>query len=342
MQMSKKAKAGLSINCASSARFVLSKEEEEAAAALERYNPSNRLLTREFVEKVLSQLCGYGLVIGSLDTYQIAFVHKSVYRKDIAPPASVVSEYLQKTGLVSVPATATLEPPLGTFRRGGEPVLFTQTYETMEFVGDGWIGAIIGEYVFNRFPDQSEKFYHNLKQHIVCKDGLSKLSASLGFGEYALLSPQAEELLTRKNPTLLEDIFEAFCCAVVTDLGVDVLRIIVKNLIESTIDFREAIINDNNYKDVLKRVCREHGWSSAIVYVDLGNNNKVGAKKEYSVGIKLIPEALAAGVNGKTGFVDKDAVTFWATGTGPVKKKAQQAAAFNALKALDLARSLMV
>ena len=131
----------------------------------------------------------------------------------------------------------------------------------MEFVGDGWIGGIIGQYVRSRFPGQSEKFYHNLKQHIVSKDGLCRLSARLGFGEYALLSAAAEDLLTRKNPSLLEDMFEAFTCAVVEDLGIDVMQIMIKNIIESTIDFREAIINDSNYKDILKRICRENAWS---------------------------------------------------------------------------------
>lgn len=308
---------------------------------LERFNPNNKLLTRENIESILSKLCGYGVRIGSLETYQLAFVHKSVYRKDISPPIVVVEEFMRKTGLSVVPPNPPL--PIATFRTStasttkSAPVIFTNTYEAFEFVGDGWINAVIGQYVKSRFPDQSEAFYHNLKKFVVCKDGLARLSARLQFGQYILLSPQAEELLTRSNPSLLEDVFEAFCCAVVEDLGVSVLRVIVKNLIESTIDFRDAIINDDNYKDILKRVCRENGWSNTAQYVDLCDNGKIGAQKEYSVGIRLIPEASACGVKGKTGFIGSEQVMLWATGTGPIKKKAQQAAAYNALKSLELA-----
>jgi len=319
---------------------MLSSSSSEEDLALETYNPNNRLLTREFVEKTLSKLCGYGIRIGSLELYQLAFVHKSVYRKDISPPLSVVEDYLKRSGLDRVPDNPPL--PIATFRGGGSsptksrPVIFTDNYEAIEFVGDGWIGAVIGQYVKSRFPQQSEGFYHNLKKYIVCKDGLSTLSGRLGFGDYALLSPQAEDLLTRNNPGLLEDMFEAFCCSLVEDLGVGVLRVIVKNLIESTVDFRDAIINDTNYKDILKRICRENGWSFPV-YIELGDNGKIGAKKEYSVGIKMVPEASALGIRGKMGFTLKGEVCdLWSTGSGPVKKKAQQSAAFNALKCLEI------
>jgi len=316
---------------------------------LESYNPSNRLLTRKFIEGVLSHLCGYGIRIGSLETYQLAFVHKSVYRKDISPPESVVKQYLDKTKQRHVPIEC--EPPLGTFRHAADsierpthskPLIFTDTYEATEFAGDGWINCIIGQYVKCRFPRQTEGFYTKLKQHVVSKTGLdgmhglSKIGGHLGFGEYALLSPRAEEIMTRQNHGLLEDIFEAFCCAVVEDLGVGVLRVVVKNVIESTIDFRSAIINNTNYKDVLKRLCKENEWPNPC-YIDLGDNGKAGPKKEYSVGISMLKDVAKVGVKMRSGFDAKGKKhELWSTGTAPVKKKAQQNAAYNALKCLEV------
>lgn len=303
---------------------------------LELFNPNNQLVTREFVESTLSRMCGYGVKIGNLALYQQCFVHKSVYRKDISPPASVVEEYLRRTRQECVPDAPGL--PLGTWRRGGEPVVFTETYEDIEFVGDGWIGAVIGQYARNRFPQQSEEFYHNIKKHIVSKDGLSRLSGSLGFGAYALLSPQAEDLLSRANPSLLEDMFEAFCCAVVDDLGVGVLKVAIKNLIESSIDLRDVIINEDNYKDVLKRLCRENAWA-APAYLDMGDNGRMGDQKEYSSGVVMIPDVAALGVKVRNGFdVERGAMCdLWSIGTGITKKKAQMSAAFNALKCLEIA-----
>lgn len=306
---------------------------------LELFNPNNQLLTREFVESTLSKLCGYGVKIGAnrLPQYQQCFVHKSVYRKDISPPTSVVDEYLRRTGRKNI-EDIPLRPgiPLGTWN-GGAPVVFTENYEDIEFVGDGWIGAVIGQYARNRFPQQSEEFYHNIKKHIVSKDGLSRLSKILGFGSYALLSPQAEDLLTRNNPSLLEDMFEAFCCAVVDDLGVGVLKVAIKNLIESSIDFRDVIINEDNYKDVLKRLCRENGWNQPG-YLDLGDNGRIGDKREYSCGVLMIPEVEKLGVRSRNGFNPKgELCDLWSTGSGITKKKAQMNAAFNALKCLEVA-----
>jgi dsRNA-specific ribonuclease len=318
-----------------------SSRDLELSEALAGYNPSNQLLTRQFVEQTLSRLCGYTVRIGSLDKYQLAFVHKSVYRKDIAPPPQVISDYLKQTSQNSVPLNP--PPPIGTFRRFDEtstkshPLIFTDTYEAMEFVGDGWVNAVVGQYVKRRFPCQSEGFYSKMKSHVICKDGLSKISRHLGFGAYALLSPEAEQLLTRNNPSLLEDMFEAFCDAVFEDQGIGMLQTIMKNLIECVIDFRAVIINDSNYKDVFKRSCKELGWSHPK-YIDLGDNGLIGAKREYSVGIELIPEAIERGIRGRTTFDQSNKeIECMALGSGITKKKAQQAAALNALRHLETA-----
>lgn len=304
------------------------------------YNPSNKMITRQFIEKTLSNLCGYSVKIGNLEKYQLAFVHKSVYRKNIAPPDKVIQDYLKATNSTAVPDNPPL--PIGTFRPDesgfkSRPLVFTDTYETMEFCGDGWIGAVVGQYIKHRFPCQSEGFYSKLKSHIVCKDGLSKVSRHLGFGEYALISSETEQLIGRNNLSLLEDIFEAFCDALVEDLGVGLLRVVIKNLIESVIDFRDAIINDSNFKDVFKRVCKHQGWSLPQ-YVDLGDNGLIGTKKEYSVGILMIPDLTSVGVRSRSAInSDNKPVDCVAIGSGATKKKAQQSAALNAMRHIETA-----
>ena len=311
--------------------FNEKKKSTDGTTSVNAYNPSNKFVTRCFVEATLSKWCGYSVRINNLDKYQLAFIHKSVYRKNIAPPDDVVAEYLSKTSTSVVPSPPPI--PIGTYRGPSVSVVFTDTYEASEWSGDGWIGAVVGQYIKNRFPNQSEGFYTKMKSHVVCKDGLSKISRHLGFGDYALLSCEAEQLLTRENPSLLEDMFEAFCDAIIEDQGVGMLRVVVKNLIESgVIDFRPAIINDSNYKDVLKRVCREQGWTHPK-YIDLGDNGLMGAKREYSVAIEKIPES---GLRPRTAYdMQNKPLECVALGSGSTKKKAQQAAALNALKLLE-------
>lgn len=304
------------------------------------YNPTNKLITSQFIEGVISALCGYTVRIGNLSRYQLAFVHKSVYQKDIAPHQEVVDKYLQITNSQFIPNPPPV--PIATFRPSdnnpniSRPLVFTDTYEAMEFSGDGWVNAIIGQYVTSRFPGQSESFYHRMKSFVVCKDGLSKIGMELGFGEYALVSQDFESLISRKNPSLIEDIVEAFCEAVVQDLGIGMLRVMLKNLIEKTVDFRTAIINDTNYKDVFKRKCKELEWSKPV-YVDLGDNGMVGTKKEFTIGIKHDPSYPH---RSKTAYDAKgNCHECLAIGNGPTKKKAEQSAALNAISVLSLARS---
>lgn len=283
------------------------------------------------------KLFRYGIRIGDLNKYQLAFVHKSVYMKDISPPVDVVQTFLEQSGLNVVPNPPPV--PIATFRSDpagsnplkSKPLIFTDTYEAMEFSGDGWVGAVVGQYVKNRFPRQSEGFYTRMKHLVVCKDGLSKISQFLGFEHYALLSDSAEQLLTRTNPSLLEDIFEAFCDAIVEDQGVGMLRVVIKNLTEAVIDFRLAIINDTNFKDVYKRCCRENDWPTPV-YIDLGDNGLIGSKKEYCVGIRYHDKAAQAGIRPKQTITPQhQPVECISIGSGATKKKAQQAAALNAM-----------
>lgn len=311
------------------------KRSRTKTAQQQSYNPANKPVTRNFLEETISKLCGYSVKIRSVENYQLAFVHKSVYRKNLAPSAEIISQYLKSARQKSVPYPAPY--PVAMYRPDQPTVIFTDTYEAIEWAGDRWIDATVAQYLIKRFPRQNEGFYSNLKKHVVCKDGLAKIAKHLGFGEYALLSIEAEEFLTRENLSLLEDMFEAFCFCIVEDLGVGMLQVVIKNLIETVMDFRPVIINDTNYKEVYRRACHERGWD-APEYLDLGDNGQIGSKKEYSAAILATPQTREAGLKTQE-TLGRDGKKFEciSIGAGVTKKKAQAAAALNAYKSLELA-----
>lgn len=307
----------------------------------EDYNPENRLLTRRFVEATLTRLCGFHVAVGDLAVYQTAFVHKSVYRRNLAPPPDVVAAYLARTGRARVPSDP--EPPVGTFVpcQGAEPtqsapVRFAETYEAMEFVGDREIEAAVAQYVYQRYPRRPERFYHRLKKHVVRGQSLGRLGETLGFGRWVLLSPHAEEALTRANEALLEDVFEAWCCAVVLDQGTTVMRQMLRNVVEATIDLREAIINNDDYKDALARACSSRGWPRPQ-YLYLGDNGCGGPERRHTYAVVWFPEC---------GLEPQRAVDragqqhpVWATASHHKKRRAQQHAAYNAMLRLETPRT---
>lgn len=257
------------------------------------YNPNNRLLEKSFVENVIGKFCGTEIKIYDLRKYQLAFVHKSVKFRDISPPTDEVIKEVAKAQLRNQSIESVLKR-YGTWNNG-EPMIFTQDYEHIEFVGDGWIGSIVGDYLYSLFPRQDEGFYTKIKQRIVCTGGLASISQHIGFEKYLLLSTRNEQLYGRTNPTYLEDVFEAFCAAIKQDLGIQMLTLFLKNVIESAMDFEYFITNDTNYKDRLMRFFQSNGWGQAN-YCDIMEEGQKH-NKIYTVGIAWFPELNETEIN---------------------------------------------
>jgi ribonuclease-3 len=302
----------------------ISVEENEKSEYKREWNVYNKILTREFVEDLLRRITGCQITIGNLDLYQQAFVHNSVYKKDLSPSREYLAKKLRKSDKfekVSVPTY-----------NGGKPLVFTRSYEALEFMGDGWIGCIVGDYLYHRFINQNEGFLTKLKNKLVKCEQLAEFASHLGLGEYILLSYKVEMAEGRKNSSILEDVFEAFCGAIQQDLGLPVLQIFVKNLIELTINFDELIRNDDNYKDILLRYFQKNGWGNptySVVKVDGPSN-----KRLYTVGVDYFEILGRHGINP---MIDMgEGKKFMALGMEKTKKKAEQKAAKQVLDFLDL------
>lgn len=248
------------------------------------WNPNNQLLDRTFVESVIKRFCGTYIRIYDLRKYQLAFVHKSVKKRDISPHTNEVLDEIAKAKVHNQPIEPILEK-YGTWNNG-EPVIFTQDYEQIEFVGDGWIGSIVGDYLYSLFPRQGEGFYTMLKQNIVCSEGLAALSTHIGFNKYLLLSTRNEQRYGRNNQSYLEDVFEAFCGAIKQDLGIQMLTLFLKNAIESAMDFEYFITTDTNFKDTLMRFFQSNGWGQPK-YPDVCEEG-VSHHKIYTSGVAWI------------------------------------------------------
>lgn len=136
-----------------------------------------------------------------------------------------------------------------------------KSYETLEFIGDAFIDAIVAEYLYSRFPNRNEGFLTKLKTRLTRSETFAKFAFYLNFDKYILISTYFEIIGGRKNHRIMEDVFEAFCAAVKKDLGYHILEIFVVNLIELLINIHELVTNDDNFKDRLLRLFQKNGWS---------------------------------------------------------------------------------
>jgi ribonuclease-3 len=167
----------------------------------------------------------------NLDHYLRAFVHKSVNRNVKEAKNQKVLEYM------------------------------TESYERLEFLGDSVLGLIVTNFLFKKFPHKAEGFLTRTKTKIVRREGCALFARHIGLGKYILTSDRIK--IDKGSDKILEDTFEAFVGAIFNDLGFKHANEFILRLIEECIDF-DAILADNNYKDVLLRYSQSKGYPNPV------------------------------------------------------------------------------
>lgn len=195
------------------------------------YNSNNILVKQDDILNIMKSLNIQDFKCNNLSLYQRAFVHKSYTR---------LKDYEEFTN-----DDQSLE-------------LFDISYETLEFVGDAFLGNIIANYLYHRYfhnHKMDEGFLTKLKIRFVCGEQLAYLSKCIGFDKYMIISKHIEDNCDgRNNTNILEDIFEAFLGAIYEDTqNFKLVEKFIINVIEKYIDFSETILHDNNYKDQILR-----------------------------------------------------------------------------------------
>jgi ribonuclease-3 len=195
------------------------------------YNSKNVLLTENDILNILKNLNIQTIKITNLHLYQRAFVHKSYCKmKDY-------EKYDNPNDAIP---------------------LFNVSYETLEFIGDSFLGNIIANYLYQRYfisHGEEEGFLTKLKIRFVCGEQLAYLSKCLGFDKYMIISNHIDESCDgRNNTNILEDTFEAFIGALYQDTGdFELVERFIIATIEKYVDFSDTILRDNNYKDQILR-----------------------------------------------------------------------------------------
>ncbi|KAA0253349.1 MAG: ribonuclease III [Acidobacteria bacterium] len=103
--------------------------------------------------------------------------------------------------------------------------------ETMEFLGDGLLGFLVGELLLEAFPGAPEGVLTRLRAQLVSAPAFARKAAELGVGEALRLSPGEERAGGRKRQGLLSDAFEALVAAVYLDAGFPAAREVVRRVL---------------------------------------------------------------------------------------------------------------
>ena len=191
-----------------------------------------------------------GTKIKNLDLYQKAFTHKSA-----------IKEYEQ----------------------------FTESFETLEFIGDSVLGFVITKFLFDRYESRQEGFLTKARTKLVRGETLAKIANTLNLNELVIMDEKGMRNQWNNNPKILEDVFEALIGAIYMDIGlIHAKEFILRIYQDPEIVDLNSIMVDDNYKDHLMRYCQVNNWPlpeyrvcahhEGLFYIDIYIDNMFRAR----------------------------------------------------------------
>lgn len=130
--------------------------------------------------------------------------------------------------------------------------------ERLEFIGDAMLDAIIGVYLYKRFPDLREGELSKLRAQIVCENSLASVGRKIEIGKYLLLGEGEIKTSGRDKPSVIADSVEALIGAIFLDGGYEKAETFVSDafceLITSAIEGK--LFTD--YKTKLQEEAQRH------------------------------------------------------------------------------------
>lgn len=180
--------------------------------------------------------------------------------------------------------------------------------QRLEFLGDAVLQICISDVLYKTHTHVQEGSLTNLRQHLVCQDALAEVARSIHLGACLRMDKGCEADGGRDNDSVLCDAVEAVLAAVYLDGGFEKAKQCVERLwpLSQAAEFSDA-------KSALQEYLQKRGEKQPayVLLSECGPDHR----KCFTVAVMLEDRQLAAG-------------------TGSSKKRAEQAAAREALKSL--------
>jgi ribonuclease-3 len=187
--------------------------------------------------------------------------------------------------------------------------------EKLEFLGDSVINLVITDYLFRNFDHLDEGELSKLKAHLVSTNSLSQIALDMNLGEFAFLGKGEEKNDGRSNKKINASLLEAVVGAIYIDSSYKFVSSLIILFFKEFLDkIAEKEVKINDYKSELQEVIQKRNN-----YLPIYKIIEESGKPPHAVFTAAVYiEARELG-----------------RGTGTNKRKAEQDAAFNALKKID-------
>lgn len=186
--------------------------------------------------------------------------------------------------------------------------------ERLEFLGDAVLDFLVGDMLYQRFPDMPEGDLTRLRAALVRTESLAELAQDIGLGQALRMGKGEESSGGRQRPTNLCATFEAVVGALYLDQELKAVRAFVTPRLDALL---EQVLADARDRDARSRLQEwsqaEHNLTPAYRTVSASGPDH---QKEFVVEVVIGQRAVAHG-------------------TGRSKQAAAQSAAREALRLLE-------
>ncbi len=183
-----------------------------------------------------------------------------------------------------------------------------ESYERLEYLGDAYLGAIVADFLYKKYPYKDEGFLTEIRSRIVNRESLNQLGRKLGL-EKIIKVDQKNGI--HRHKSIYGDIMESLIGAIYLDHGFSFCKhFILRKLIDSNFNIDKLIHENPNFKSQIIEWSQKNDKD---VRFEMGTITEKGNFKEFEISL----------------FIEQELVV---KGYGSNKKKAEQSAARKALE----------
>ncbi len=181
--------------------------------------------------------------------------------------------------------------------------------ERLEFLGDSILGMVVADYLYRNFPNRPEGELTRMRADMVCETSLAKAAETLSLGQHLLLGHGEMQGGGRNRSSILADAVESVIAACYLDGGMDAAKALIEKLILTNVPTQQ--LQNRDFKTALQEKVQQK--KNQVISYRLVSEEGPDHDKHFTVEVLLNGAPIGAG-------------------TGSSKKRAEQAAAQNALQ----------
>lgn len=176
-----------------------------------------------------------------------------------------------------------------------------QNNQRLEYLGDAVLGAVVADYLYQRYPGRDEGFLTNLRSKIVSRKHLNETGMKMGLNQFVV----KKTARTIQAKSIYGDALEALIGAVYLDRGYgDCHKFVTERLIEQHVDLTAMEERIASHKGVVLE------WGQKlrknICFEITGCYGESHARK-YEVTLKIDGEIISTGKGSSKKKAEEDA-----------------------------------